>query len=104
MYRCAAGPTRRVVQRRRGCAQARHTLEESPPGSDHRGFERCGSVVRPQEGYSPEILSHLSCEYVPSKGIRGLFLERTINSMIIIFCGAPRRFPKHSSDSSERTR
>ena len=36
-YRCAAGPTRRVVQRRRGCAQARHTLEES--------FERCGSVV-----------------------------------------------------------
>ena len=50
----------------------------------HRGFERCGSVVRPQEGYSPEILSHLSYEYVPSKGIRGLFLERTINSTIIM--------------------
>ena len=50
----------------------------------HRGFERCGSVVRPQEGYIPEILSHLSYEYVPSKGIRGLFLERTINSTIII--------------------
>ena len=50
----------------------------------HRGFERCGSVVRPQEGYSPEILSHLSKEYVPSKGIRSLFLARTINSTIII--------------------
>ena len=41
----------------------------------HRGFERCGSVVRPQEGYSPEILSHLSFEYVPSKGIQYVTAE-----------------------------
>jgi len=26
----------------------------------HRGSERSGSVVRPQDGYNPEILSHLS--------------------------------------------
>ena len=26
----------------------------------HRGSERSGSVVRPQDGYSPEILSPLS--------------------------------------------
>jgi len=50
----------------------------------HRVSERCGSVVRPQEGYNPENLSHLSKEYVPSKGIRSLFLERTVNSTIII--------------------
>ena len=32
----------------------------TPRRRAHRGFERCGSVVRPQEGYNPEILSYLS--------------------------------------------
>jgi len=32
----------------------------TPRRRAHRGSERCGSVVRPQEGYNPEILSHLS--------------------------------------------